>query len=75
MFKNNIFKVDLKEWAKKTAIRCIRTFASTAISLLPTTAATLGSINWSLVFSCSVTSTIIILLTCLAGIPEVTKEE
>ena len=77
MFKNNVFKVsvDTKQWFKKTGVRCIRTFAATMVSLLPTTAATLGSVDWKLTISSALLSTVIIFFTCVAGIPEVEAEE
>lgn len=75
MFKNNVFKpsVNTVKWAKATAVRCVRTFASTVVALAPTTAVSLGSVNWGLTFSSAATATIIIFFTCLAGIPEVTE--
>lgn len=76
MFKNNVFKVSVntKKWAKATAVRCVRTFATSVVALLPTTAATLGSVDWQLTFSCAALSAVIIFFTCLAGIPEVEVE-
>lgn len=76
MFKNSVFKVsvDTKKWFKATAVRCVRTFATTMVALLPTTAATLGSVNWPVTFSSAALATVIIFFTCLAGIPEVEGE-
>ncbi len=76
MMKNCVLKpsVDTVKWFKKTAIRCVRTFAATVVSLLPTTAATLGSVNWQLTFSSAALATVIIFFTCVAGIPEVEEE-
>lgn len=77
MFKNSVVKVSVntKEWLKKTAVRCVRTFASTMVALLPTTAATFGSVDWKLTFSSAALATVIIFFTCVAGIPEVEAEE
>lgn len=78
MFKNTVFKVsvDTKEWAKNTAIRCVRTFASTMVALLPTSYATLGSVDWGLTLSSSALATVIIFFTCVAnGVPEVPAQE
>ena len=77
MFNNSVVKVSVntKEWLKKTAVRCVRTFASTMVSLLPTTAATLGSVDWKLTISSAALATVIIFFTCVAGIPEVEAEE
>lgn len=77
MFKNNVFKVSVntKKWIKATGVRCVRTFGATMVAVLPATAATLGSVNWTTVFSTAALATVIIFFTCLAGIPEVTEEE
>lgn len=77
MFKNSVFKisVDTKKWIKATAVRCVRTFAASVVALLPTTAATLGSVDWKLTFSSAALSAVIIFFTCLAGIPEVKESE
>ena len=76
MFKNNVFKVSVntKKWLKATGVRCLRTFATTMVALLPTTAATMGSVDWGLTFSSAALSTVIIFFTCIAGIPEVKEE-
>lgn len=73
MFKNNVFKlsVDTKQWVKATGVRCVRSMAFTALSIIPTTGATLGSVNWGMVISSAVVSGIITALTCVAGVPEV----
>ena len=76
MFKNCVLKVsvDNKEWAKATATRTVRSMAFTALSLIPTTGATLGTVNWVVVASSAVLSGIITVLTCIAGVPEVKGE-
>ena len=76
MFKNCVLKVsvDNKEWAKATATRTVRSMAFTALSLIPTTGATLGTVNWVVVASSAVVSGIITVLTCIAGVPEVKGE-
>lgn len=77
MFKNSVVKtsVNTKQWFKKTAIRCVRTFAASMVSLLPTTAAALGSVNWGLTFSSAALATVVIFFTCVAGIPEVEESK
>jgi len=77
MFKNSVFKfsVNTKKWAKATLVRCVRTFATSMVSLLPTSAVALGEINWAFCLSASATATVVIFFTCLAGIPEVESEE
>lgn len=76
MFKNSVFKVsvDTRKWLKKTFVRCLRTFASSIVATLPTTAATLGSVNWQIAFSSAALAAVIIFFTCVAGIPEVESE-
>lgn len=76
MFKNCVFKqnVNTIKWIKKTAVRCVRTFAASVISALPTTATTLGEVNWKITFSMSTLATVIIFFTCIAGIPEVEEK-
>lgn len=73
IFKNNVFKVsvDTKKWLKATGTRCVRTFASTMVAVLPTSAATLGSVDWGMCFSTSALATVVIFFTCVAGVPEV----
>lgn len=73
IFKNNVFKisVDTKEWFKATCTRCVRTFASTMVAILPTSAATLGSVDWGMCFSTAALATVVIFFTCVAGVPEV----
>lgn len=73
MFNNCVFKpsVDTVEWFKATATRTVRSMAFTALSAIPTTGATLGSVDWKLVASMSAVSGIITILTCIAGVPEV----
>lgn len=77
MFKNCVFKtnVDTIKWIKSTIVRCIRTFSSTVVALLPTTYGTLGSIDWKITFSSATLATVIIFFSCLAGIPEVSEEK
>jgi hypothetical protein len=45
--------------------------ASSMVALLPTTAVAFGEVDWTFALSASVTSTIVIFFTCLAGVPEV----
>ena len=75
--KNTVFRpsVDTIKWAKATGIRMVRTFASSLVSLLPTTAVAFGEVDWKFALSASLTTTIIIFFTCLAGVPEVKEGE
>lgn len=73
MFKNCVFKVsvDTKNWMKATAVRAVRSMAFTALSIIPTTGATMGTIEWGLVASSAAASGIITVIACVAGVPEV----
>jgi len=65
---------DWKEWAKAAGIRAIKTVAQTAIATIGTSAA-MGDVQWTLVASASVLAGIISMLTSVAGLPEVPKNE
>ncbi len=63
-----------KKWWKYAGIRAIKTVCQTAIATIGT-AAVLSEVNWLAVASASVLAGILSLLTSLAGIPEVDKDE
>lgn len=58
-------------WIKAALIRAIRTFAQAAIAALPTTAFTLGSVDWVIVGSTAAGAAIVSLLMSVASLPEV----
>lgn len=61
-----------KEFWEAAAHRAIRTFAQTAISAIPTSAALLTEINWIYILSASALAAIVSILTSIAtGLPEV----
>lgn len=76
MLKNNVFNVSIntKDWLKASAIRAIKTFAQTAVSLI-TVGNVVTELNWASILGISVTSAIVSVLTSIAGIPEVTESE
>ena len=61
-------------WFKAAGVRALRTFAQTAVALLPA-AATIESVDWRVVFSTAALAAVASLLTSLAGIPEEEMEE
>lgn len=61
----------MNEFTKATAIRAIRTMAQTAIATIGS-AAIIADVDWQIVFSASVLSGILSILTSIAtGLPEV----
>lgn len=67
-------KYDWKEWIKYAGIRAIKTVAQTAIATIGTTAV-LEQVNWVAVASASLLAGILSLLTSLAGLPELDKQD
>ena len=76
MFKNTVFKpsVDTVKWLKATAIRTVKTMAQAAIGVIGSTAV-LNKVNWDVVGGTVALSGIVCILTCIAGIPEVSGEK
>lgn len=76
MFKNSVLKasVNTKEWAKKAAIRAIKTMAQTAVAVIGTSTV-VAAVDWKIVVSSTVVSGVVSILTSVAGIPEVESEE
>ena len=76
MFKNSVLKasVNTKEWAKKAAIRAIKTMAQTAVAVIGTITV-VAALDWKIVVSSAVVSGVVSILTSVAGIPEVESEE
>ena len=76
MFKNSVLKasVNTKEWAKKAAIRAVKTMAQTAVAVIGTSTV-VAAVDWKIVVSSAVVSCVVSILTSVAGIPEVESEE
>ena len=64
----------MKEWIKCAGIRAIKTTAQTAIATIGTSAI-MCDVNWVVVGSASLLAGILSLLTSIAGLPELKKEE
>lgn len=76
MFKNSVLKasVNTKEWAKKAAIRAVKTMAQTAVAVIGTSTV-VAAVDWKIVVSSAVVSGVVSILTSVTGIPEVESEE
>lgn len=61
------------KWFRAAAIRAIKTFAQTALSLM-TVGQAFIDVNWLNVLSISTVASIISLFTSLAGLPEVEEQ-
>ncbi len=63
-----------KKWLKAAGIRAIKTVAQTAVATIGTSVV-IGDVNWVMVASASALSGVLSILTSIAGLPEVEKEE
>lgn len=75
MFKNCVFKpdVDTIKWCKAAGVRAIKTMAQVAGSMI-----VVGAFNetaWPLLLETTITAGIASIVTSIAGIPEVKKED
>lgn len=60
----------IKKWLKAAAVRAVKTVAQTAAATIGTSA-TIGEVNWIMVFSSAAVAGLLSLLTSVAGLPEV----
>jgi hypothetical protein len=67
-------KVFTVQWVKAAGIRAIKTFAQSAIALLPA-AAMITDVDWKTVLGTAALAAVASLFTSVAGIPEVKEEE
>lgn len=62
-----------KEWLRAAGIRAVKTFAQSAVAMLPA-AATITAVDWGVVAGTAALAAVASVLTSLAGLPEVEKE-
>ena len=74
--KNSVFRnnVDTKKWFIAAGIRALKTFAQTAVAMIPV-AVTITQVDWTTVLGTAALSAVVSILTSVAGIPEVEVEE
>lgn len=64
----------IKKWFKCAMIRALKTISQTAIATIGTSAL-LSDVNWIIVISASLLAGILSVLTSIAGLPEVSKDD
>lgn len=64
----------MKTWIKAASIRAIKTVAQTAVATIGTSAV-MSAVDWKMVVSASVLAGVLSLLTSIAGLPEVEKDD
>ncbi len=62
-----------KNWAKAAGVRALRTFAQTAVSLIPA-AVTITQVDWITVLGTAALAAVVSIATSMAGLPEVKEE-
>lgn len=63
----------MSNWVKAAGIRAIKTVAQTAIATIGVSVA-MSDVDWIAVFSASILSGILSILTSIAGLPELKEE-
>lgn len=58
-------------WLQAAAVRAVKTAAQSALAVLPTSAAVIGSVDWAMVAGTAALAAVMSLLTSLVGVPEV----
>jgi hypothetical protein len=67
-------KANFKVWLKRALVRAIKTFAQTALAMIPAGVA-INEVSWLTVLGTSALAAILSILTSVAGLPEVDMEE
>lgn len=60
-------------WLKAAGVRTVKTMAETALALIGTNTVGITDVNWVGVLSACALSGLVTVLTCVAGLPEVTE--
>lgn len=61
---------DWIEWGKRAGVRAVKTFAQSAVAMLPA-AATITAVDWKIVLGTAALAAVASVLTSVAGLPEV----
>jgi hypothetical protein len=64
----------IAQWWKAAAVRCLKTMAQTAIAAIPV-AVSIDEVAWMHVLGTAALAGVLSLLTSVAGLPEVEREE
>lgn len=64
----------MKEWLKAAGIRALKTMAQSAVAVM-STSAIIEDVNWKMVISSAVLAAVLSVLTSIAGLPELEKED
>jgi hypothetical protein len=64
---------DWKKWAKAAGMRAVRTFAQSAVALLPAGIA-ITAVDWKVVLGTAALAAVVSILTSLTGLPELESE-
>lgn len=67
-----ISRIKNEKWIKAAIIRAVKTFAQTAVATIGT-ASVCSTVDWQMVFSASVLSGVLSILTSISGLPEVNE--
>lgn len=67
-------KEKMTEWAVAAGVRAVRTFAQTAVAMVPAGVA-ITDVGWVVVLSTAATAALLSLLTSVAGLPEAADGE
>lgn len=63
----------MTKFARAALTRAVRTFAQSAVALIPVTATVLHDVNWVVIASGGGLAAVLSLLTSLSGLPEVNE--